>query len=493
MQRQQESPPISGGGVISYAYDALGRLSTRTVGGAGPEAFQYDAIGRLTGHSSDLGAFTLTYLGQTGQITGRQLANSTLATTWSYLPNSGDRRLAGINNTGLSSGQSTAYQFTTTPENFISSIAETSDQSIPTPPTAQQTASYNALNQLTSLSGQALSWDANGNLLSDGGRAYSWDAENRLIGITYPGQTGKQTAFAYDGLGRRVAITSTPAGGGSAVAASYVWCGDNPCQARNASGVSTRAYYAEGELVSGQPVYYGKDQIGSVRRAFASASYAPAYAYDPYGNALQTTAPLTDFRYAGMFVNADSGLYLTKYRAYDPVSGRWLSRDPIGESGGINLYAYVGGNPLVYIDSSGQAASGKAIGGTIGGWLGGGLGIETGPFDAATIFGGRFLGGIVGSAIEDYIVAMSGSDSSSRPPPGSLPISSTPWSGDHQAIKGEVGAGPSDNVKIDPDNNVWVQNPDGSWTNYGPAGDYTGSGQPSGRTGKDRQRNNCDE
>jgi RHS repeat-associated protein len=69
-----------------------------------------------------------------------------------------------------------------------------------------------------------------------------------------------------------------------------------------------------------------------VRRVFASAASAPAYSYDPYGNALQGTAPLTDFNYAGMFYNADSGLYLTRYRAYDPVPGRWLSRDPIEET-----------------------------------------------------------------------------------------------------------------------------------------------------------------
>ena len=96
----------------------------------------------------------------------------------------------------------------------------------------------------------------------------------------------------------------------------------------------TREYFAEGEFVNGSPgqtYYYGPDQIGSVRRVFASTASAPAYSYDPYGNALQGTAPLTDFNYAGMFYNADSGLYLTQYRAYDPVSGRWLSRDPIGE------------------------------------------------------------------------------------------------------------------------------------------------------------------
>jgi RHS repeat-associated protein len=92
-----------------------------------------------------------------------------------------------------------------------------------------------------------------------------------------------------------------------------------------------------------------------VRRAFASTSSAPAYSYDPYGVPLQATAPLTDFVYGGMFYNADSGLYLTLYRAYDPVAGRWLSRDPIGEPSDplANLYAYVRGNPISTTDVSG--------------------------------------------------------------------------------------------------------------------------------------------
>jgi RHS repeat-associated protein len=56
-----------------------------------------------------------------------------------------------------------------------------------------------------------------------------------------------------------------------------------------------------------------------------------------------------------MQYHAPSGLYLTKYRAYDPKDGRWLSRDPIEEAGGINLYAYVGGNPVNYNDPLGLA------------------------------------------------------------------------------------------------------------------------------------------
>jgi RHS repeat-associated protein len=369
LQLQQESSPLTNSS-ITYAYDELGRPASRTVAGAGSETLGYDAIGRLISHASDLGSFTISYLGQTQQIAQRQLlpVSANLATTWSYLANSGDRRLVGINAVGLSTSQYSTFQYTTTPENFITGITETSDSPITYPSPAAQTANYNNLNQVASLSSQAFSYDADGNLLSDGARTYTWDAENRLVGIAYPGQSGKATAFAYDGLSRRTAITSTPAGGGSAVATSYVWCGTKICQARSASDVPTREYFSEGEFVPGsspQPYYYGPDQIGSVRRVFASASTAPAYKYDPYGNALQSTARLTDFNYAGMFYNGDSGLYLTQYRAYDPVSSRWLSRDPIGEIGdpSANLYRYVNGNPISLNDPDGRFGfAGAAIG-----------------------------------------------------------------------------------------------------------------------------------
>jgi len=74
-----------------------------------------------------------------------------------------------------------------------------------------------------------------------------------------------------------------------------------------------------------------------------------------YGKPLQATAPVTDFVYAGMFYNADSGLNLTQFRGYDPIAGRWLSRDPIGEATDRagNLYAYVGGIPISRRDALG--------------------------------------------------------------------------------------------------------------------------------------------
>jgi hypothetical protein len=57
--------------------------------------------------------------------------------------------------------------------------------------------------------------------------------------------------------------------------------------------------------------------------------------------------PLTDFGYGEMFNSADSGLYLTQYRAYDPVASRWISRDPID-----NLFVRLGTSFVDYDERS---------------------------------------------------------------------------------------------------------------------------------------------
>jgi RHS repeat-associated protein len=84
---------------------------------------------------------------------------------------------------------------------------------------------------------------------------------------------------------------------------------------------------------------------------------------------LQTTAPLTDFGYAGLITEPDSGLGLATYRAYDPRVGSWTSRDSIGETGSRagNLYAYVDGNTLFGTDASGlsMAAALEQLGGGV--------------------------------------------------------------------------------------------------------------------------------
>ena len=64
----------------------------------------------------------------------------------------------------------------------------------------------------------------------------------------------------------------------------------------------------------------------------------------------------TPFQYQGAwggYTDSETGLVLQGHRLYDPATGRWLTRDPIGYAGGINLYGYVGGDPVNRRDPSG--------------------------------------------------------------------------------------------------------------------------------------------
>lgn len=78
------------------------------------------------------------------------------------------------------------------------------------------------------------------------------------------------------------------------------------------------------------------------------------YDYDPYGRRTKVSGSLdADFGFAGHYYHQPSGLHLALYRAYDADLGRWISRDPIGENGGINVYDYALGNPISVIDPLG--------------------------------------------------------------------------------------------------------------------------------------------
>jgi RHS repeat-associated protein len=389
LQLQEERLPLPNG-TISYSYDALGRVVGRSVGGAAPETFKYDKIDRLVGHSDALGSFALSYLGETHQPSLRQLTHSTVgpvSTAWSYLSNRGDRRLASILNGHPGQRQ---FDYATTAEDLISSITEKKAGSAPhtwsltydndygllsaqsskgakygygfdatgnitsfTAPSGTKAASYNKIDELAALGGIPFSYDADGNLISDGARTYSWDAENRLVGITYAADRKKKTSFAYDALDRRVAITTTTEGRASTL--HFIWCGAQLCQSRSNPSAVLREYYDEGEVVPAakQLFYYGPDQQASVRDVFAHSpvfSHVQSYDYDPFGNpiAAPTTGPTTDFRFAGMYYHADSGLYLTQSGVYDPLIGRWLSRDisDVDTEASPNPYAFAQSDPV---------------------------------------------------------------------------------------------------------------------------------------------------
>jgi RHS repeat-associated protein len=205
-----------------------------------------------------------------------------------------------------------------------------------------------------------LSYDLDGNLTSDGEKTYEWDAANRLVSINYIEQPFR-TEFTYDGLGRRIKIVETDNGTVTSTK-NFVWKGNQIAEERDASNTVTRRYFRQGEQRIGGTdagsYYYTKDHLGSIRElSDTSAIVQVRYDYDPYGQRTKLSGNFdADFGFTGHYYHALSKLYLTLHRAYNPTFGGWLSRDPIAESGGLNLYGYVFDDPISRTDSLGLEA-----------------------------------------------------------------------------------------------------------------------------------------
>lgn len=217
---------------------------------------------------------------------------------------------------------------------------------------ASFSATANALNQLATVNGKAWSYDANGQLLDDGTHQYAWDAAGRLISRTDIA-TGQVTAYRYDGLGRRLEITRQGTSGAS-MDTRYLWCGSTVCQAHDGSDTVTVDYFNQGEMRGTTALYYVRDQLGSVIGVTdAAGKVLGAIRYGAYGAVEASRGLQPAFGYAGMLQDPGSPLSLTLFRAYDPMVGRWLSRDPLGELGVENLYGYGGNDPVDNIDLDG--------------------------------------------------------------------------------------------------------------------------------------------
>uniref|UniRef100_UPI003139397D RHS repeat-associated core domain-containing protein n=1 Tax=Marinimicrobium sp. C2-29 TaxID=3139825 RepID=UPI003139397D len=109
----------------------------------------------------------------------------------------------------------------------------------------------------------------------------------------------------------------------------------------------------------GQRYYIQTDHLGSPRAVTdSSGSVVKTIRYDSYGNITDDRNPEFDipFGFAGGLRDPDTGLIRFGYRDYDPETGRWTARDPIGfEGGDPNLYGYVLKNPISFRDPYGLA------------------------------------------------------------------------------------------------------------------------------------------
>jgi RHS repeat-associated protein len=348
--------------VITYSYDLLGRTTALTLNGKPYANYKYDILGRLTqvndftwDYDDTTPAVTLTYpngikhtttLDAIGDISNRKYANEDItALDIDY----------GYNNAGelISEKSNRYYPFTTWLTLGLKKISQ-----------------YNPLNQLITQDDTPLVYDADGNLI-EGYLAdktpftASYDINNQLTsirfkrdGIDYEERfryfyTGMLASYELKENGTRThyrqflrlgTVEIQERNAQDQVVAQNLW---NPTAPGGVGGLLER--------IAGEKQYYHYDHNGNpVQTVNAKGEVTDNLFYTPFGELINGTINHAQpFGHSTKRGNFKSGLLYFGYRFYVPHMERWLNRDPIGTDGGLNIYGYVEGNPIMYVDDNG--------------------------------------------------------------------------------------------------------------------------------------------
>jgi RHS repeat-associated protein len=204
---------------------------------------------------------------------------------------------------------------------------------------------YNADNQYS-----GNTYDGEGNPTSYSGYAMVFDPENHLTSFT---QSGTTHSYTYNGDDQCVSTFQT-----GATAPTYsVYDGDHPfLQLASDGSVASVSDFGANGLFAKDGHFYLWDPSGNACQRLTSTGTVEYTRYVDAFGAVTNTDSITD-SYGGMggqwgYV-MEGPFYRLGHRFYDPATGRFITRDPIGYDGGINLYGYVGNNPVDNIDPSG--------------------------------------------------------------------------------------------------------------------------------------------
>jgi RHS repeat-associated protein len=217
-------------------------------------------------------------------------------------------------------------------------------------------------------------YDFDGNLATDGRWNYSWDAENRLVSLVANSAVGPQQSmkFEYDSKGRRIGKKVWPNltfNGTPSIEQKFLYDGWNLVSVLNSAFALQTSFYwgsdvsgtvqgagGVGGLLEINDAFNGVHFIGydgngnvSVLAKGVDGSIAARYEYGPFGEVVRATgamAKANPFRFSTKYQDDETDLLYYGYRYYVPGFGRWISRDPSEEGGGMDLYGILA-NDLV--------------------------------------------------------------------------------------------------------------------------------------------------
>ncbi|MBX3749992.1 MAG: RHS repeat-associated core domain-containing protein [Opitutaceae bacterium] len=374
----------------SYTYDSLSQLKSETsvdlagspanIAGRQDSDYSYDTIGNRT---------SVTHNGQTATYTADDRNRYTQRTVPGYFDVAGavPGSTVTVTEHGVGNPQTAsrngsyffnAYPLTNTGNAVYTQLDLTDNSS---PANTGNTKAY------VPKTAEAFGYDDDGNLTGDGRWTYAYDAENRLIQMETDttkmpsGLPRQKLVFTYDYLGRRAGKTVQNWNTGTssydspyeslrfiyngwnlmaeldhlasdAVVRSFYWGLDLSGSQQGAGGVGGLLMTQEGS----NTYLLAYDAMGNVHAMMTAANVTlggtnyvagdivAAYEYDAFGNNLRESGPYAasnPFRFATKYTDIETGLIYHDTRYYSPSLGRFITRDSIGEQGGLNLYAYV--------------------------------------------------------------------------------------------------------------------------------------------------------